>query len=120
MKVDIKRSESTVGLFKKKKVYVVTVTVLFSEEEKKVIEECDIVGHTICERPVRAGQKPFVDPTIWHLRVGSVITGEPNAHEFFTLSEANNYNDALPDSLRNVKRFIENNSRPQEDTSFEL
>ena len=120
MKVDIKRSEQTRGLFKKTTEYHVSVSVQFSEEEKKVIEECDISGNVICERPTRAGMKAFEDPSIFHLRVLSLLKDKPDVFEFENLADANEYNDAIPPSLKNLKDFIERNSSPQEDTSFEL
>ena len=50
----------------------------------------------------------------------SLLPGKPDKYEFENLADANEYNDALVPSLKNLKGFIESNGRPVADTSIEL
>ena len=120
MKIDIKRGEEKAGLIFKKTYYTVTVTVQFSEEEKKVIQLTKTENHIVTERPKRAGIKDNAPDDIWHLRVRTLLPGKPDKYEFENLADANEYNDALLPSLKNLKGFIEKNAKPVADTSVEL
>ena len=120
MKIDITRGEKTVGFIKKTKQYTVTLTVLFSDEEKQVIKEAKFEKYVLVERPVRAGIKDNSMPDIWHLRVSKLLDGKPDEYEFDTIVEENDYNDALMPALKNLKNNIIVHGRPVENTSVEL
>lgn len=120
MKVYIKRTEETRGLIFKKKDFVVTVTVLFTEEEKKVIELAKFGDLVLVERPTRAGINDHSMPDIWHLRVSQLLKGEPDKYEFEDIAAANDYQNQLPDALRALKDLIEKHVEAPKDQSFEL
>src|SRR5688572_27838977 len=108
MKVDISRKEDTHGLLFKKKVYVVTLNVQLTEEEKKAIELANIRNHVLVERPPRAGVKDSAGAEdVFHLYVRHILNGKPDVYEFSDLGQAMEYQEALPDALRALKGIIE-------------
>lgn len=121
MKVDIKRTEEMRGFIFKKKDFVVTVTVQFTEEEKKVIELAKYSDYVLVERPPRAGVKDGAGlEDVFHLRVGHLLKGTPDKYEFEHVDDADRYQRALPEELKNLKQAIENYVETPKDQSFEL
>lgn len=120
MKVDIKRTEETRGLIFKKKDFVVTVTVLFTEEEKKAIEMAQLEKYVLVERPPRAGVDGKGVEDVFHLRVRHLLKGTPDKYEFEHVDDADAYQRALPEELKNLKQAIQNYIDTPKDQSFEL
>lgn len=122
MKVDIKRGESTtkVGMFKKIPVHTVSLDVAFTEEEKKAIEMLDIGGHVLIERRPPPGVNASGIEDVFHLHVRHLLKNEPNVHEFERLDDANSYANEIPDALRTLKSYLEENMNVPGDSSFEI
>jgi hypothetical protein len=121
MKVDINRTEETRGLVFKKKDFVVTVTVHFTEEEKKVIELAKYGDYVLVERPPRAGVKDGKGlEDVFHLRVRHLLKGTPDKYEFEHIDDANKYQNELPEALKALKSLIENYADAPTSQSFEL
>lgn len=109
------------GLIFKKKNFVVTVTVQFSEEEKKAIEMAQLSKYVLVERPIRAGVKDGAGlEDVFHLRVGHLLKGTPDKYEFEYIDDADRYHRALPEALKELKQAIENYVETPKDQSFEL
>jgi hypothetical protein len=121
MKVDIKRTEEMRGLIFKKKDFVVTVTVQFTEEEKKAIEMTKIGNYVLVERPPRAGVKDGKGlEDVFHLRVRQLLNGAPDKYEFERIDDANRYQHQLPEALKSLKALIEDYVEAPANQSFEL
>jgi len=117
MKVDIQRSEKTVGLIFKKPRYIVSVTVQFSEEEKALIKKMDVTNHIVIERPPLIGSNS--DPNHFHLRVRQLLKGK-DEWEFERLDEANSYYTELPGALKTMKEYLASDGNTSKSESFEL
>lgn len=138
MKIDIKSVEKkSGGMFFKKTLHGVALTVTFSEEERAIIRERRLENDIILERGYSAevnvekvanrtlvgkiakaaikGVDSFTpDLTVHKLLVGT------DTHFFHTPLEAKDYTDELKAKLPDFKVHVMENAAAGEDQSFEL
>jgi hypothetical protein len=138
MKVDIKNVEKKHGgMFSKKTLYGVELTVTFTEEEKAIIEERRLAKDIILERSLSADKDEFKEANRGlmsklataalsgsealhpHLTIAKLLKG-PDLHFFNTPLEAKDYTDTLKAQLPNFKAHVMLNATTGKDDSFEL
>ena len=138
MRVDIKPVEKSQGLVFKKKLHGVQLSVMFSEEEKAIIQERKL-GHTILlERAtpadVDAGKHANrglakkmltaavsgMDANHFHLTFSKLMHG-PDTYFFETPIEVKEYiHELKEDILPLAKAYLEGNKEAADADSFEL
>lgn len=123
MKVSISHSEKKTGLFRKSTHYIVALQVVFSEEEKAIIQERDLRYTTIMERNAPS-TRPKDDekfPDIHHLTISKLLDGKPDEYALSNPALAKEYEDVLRAQLPHLKKLIEDNAAvDRSDDSFEL
>ena len=138
MKVDMKNVEKKVGgMFSKKTLYGIELTVTFNEEERAIITERKLADVNILEREFSADfdvgkeanrslvgkiAKAVVSGTERlnpNLTIQKLLDG-PDTHFFLTPIEAKNYTVELREKLPEFKDYIMNNAETGKDDSFEL
>ena len=137
MKVNIKHVKKTTGLISKKNLHGVALAVLFSDEEKAIIEERKLADTIIMERgaPADVDARKYANRGLMAKVVTSVLNG-PDANNFhLTISkllygidtyffdtsiEAKQYEQDLKEELPKLKNFIVDNETSGEGDSFEL
>jgi hypothetical protein len=118
MKIDITTNEVSTGLIKKTKHHQVNLTVLFSEEEKQIISDCELGKVIVLERGTPSNRKDSVEG-LWNLTIDMLVYGK-DEYAFATPAEAKNYVEELKEQLPLLKDHIMSNADGVEDTSFEL
>lgn len=137
MKVNIKHVNKTTGLISKKNLHGVALAVLFSEEEKAIIEQRKLADTIIMERgaPADVDAKKHANRGLMAKVVTSVLSG-PDANNFHltiskllygidtyffdTSDEAKQYEQDLKEELPKLKNFIVDNETSGDGDSFEL
>lgn len=138
MKVTIRHVEKSKGLIFQKKLHGVELSVVFSEEEKAIIEKRSIGGDILLERGVPAdvdaekhanrGLTKIVataviagkDANHFHLTFNKLLRGT-DTYFFDTPIEAKEYEELLKtDTLPNAKAYIVGNETTGTGDSFEL
>lgn len=138
MKVDIKPVEKTLGMIRKTTLHGVELTVIFSEEEKAVIEERGLFRVTLMERDVPADVDPEkvanrglvkkiaiaavsgTDALTYDLTFMTLLNGT-DTYYFFTPLDAKAYIAELKeDILPKTKQYLELNAEAASEDSFEL
>lgn len=109
MRVSIEHSTTTTGMLKKKTHYVVTVTVKFSPEEMKVLNDVDLGDIGVLDRPWTSVSTPPQDGETQPLLIKFLMTGQPNAHAFTTPGDARDYAEAVEAKMPELKGLIEHN-----------
>jgi hypothetical protein len=126
MRVSIEHSQATTGLFLKTNHHVVSVTVIFSEEEKHVLKRHG--DAIVVERgPDSERQGKFTAAQVadlgdaFSLKISTLLRGKADRYTFSTPGEAKEYDELVRGSLQNLKNYITNNSvAPTGTETFEL
>jgi hypothetical protein len=100
MKVDITHDEVTKGLVFKKQQHVVAFRVEFTEAEKKVIKEHNMAFMELVDLPPKGSMHRTVRPTHF-------LKTSTDKREFDTKYEAQQFDDKLVASLKQLKAMIE-------------
>ncbi len=138
MKIDIKPVEKTQGLLRRTTLHGVELTVLFSEEEKAIIQERKLGLANLMDRPIppdvnaekiekRGLAKKLViaaamgsDALGYHLTFNKLLKG-PDTYFFRTPIEAKDYIAELKEEvLPLAKGYLEGNKDAATSDSFEL
>ena len=138
MRVEIQHVEKSQGLVFKKKFYGVTIRVTFSEEEKQIIDDRKLGRIVILERPAPAdvdaekhanrglatklltAAVKGIDANHFSLTIGKLVSG-PDTYHFDTIVEAKEYEEALRESMHDLKGYITaSEGVAQKSDSFEL
>jgi hypothetical protein len=122
MKVDIGHSEVQKGFLKKTTYHVVRVSIQFSEEEKQIIKQHNLMDYTVLDRDISVDRDPHGEKEgHMPLLVDDLVSFSYDEYLLLTPGEAKNYEAALIDGLKNLKDLIENNTEIEtKSTSFEL
>ena len=126
MRVSIEHTQETTGIFSKQTHYVVSVTVLFSEEEKHVLKPMkDAIVVDRGPDSKRQGKFSAAEEEELHdafcLKVSDLLKGKTDRYTFASPAEAKEYDALVRASLQNVKDHIINNAEaPSGTDTFEL
>ena len=116
MRVEIKPRAKTRGILRKRKYYLVHLTVTFSEEEKAIIKESNLEHDVIVERSRRGFRGRERDNSITF----QSLMRRPDQFQAVNQIEASNYIETLKDSLTAAKQFLQANTGGLPDETFEL
>ena len=123
MKIDIKHEEIQSGLIFKKTHYAVVLHVIFSEEEKSIIENRGIRRDVVLKRGVPSNRDPSKYqnlPDTFDLEIFMLMDG-PDQYALATPLEAKEYEAQLVEALPNLKEYIMANADLSgQGQSFEL
>ncbi len=117
MRVDIQHRDENVGLVFKKMVPAIVLTIQFSPEEIKTIEEKGLKEFTFHEPPLYSGLEP-------HLQIGLVIKhflpGKSRRTLYDTKAHAQADDPRLRENLKKLKELIEAHSQEPQSGAYEL
>ena len=144
MKVDVKPVEKKIkaGMFKKRDVHGVALTVTFNEEELAIIKERQLEKHVIIDRSVPADMDPDkveakrsgglgmartlakaaikgTDSLTFDLTVTKLLNGTDTYYIGDVLTNKQ-YIEEIKEAMRQLKHLIEASRETSEETSFEL
>ena len=144
MKVDVKPVEKKIkaGMFKKRDVHGVALTVTFNEEELATIKERQLEHHVIIDRSIPADLDPDkveaknsgafgiaknlakaaikgTDSLTYNLTVTKLLNGTDTYYVGDVLTNKQ-YIDEIKEGMTQLKHLIEASQETPEDTSFEL
>lgn len=137
MKVTIKNVEKIQGIFFAKKLYGVATHVIFTEEEKAIIDQRGIGELFLMERDIPADVDPekFNNRGITKKLATAIVKGSGSGHFHLTASKLmrdtdtyymfdehhrNVYHEDIRKALQTLKELIESTATVVEDDSFEL
>jgi hypothetical protein len=138
MRVSIEHTEKSQGLIFKKKLYGLSLTVTFSEEEKQVIEDRKLHRTIIIERgppadvnaekhanrglaaKIATAAIKGADANNFHLTIGKLLKGK-DTYFLDEVVEAKAYEEEVRDSMHKLKSYITlSEGIEQKSDSFEL
>lgn len=137
MRVDIKHVEKKQGLLFGTKLYGVECTVVFSDEERQIIEERDLKPVVFMERraPADVDEEKHESRGLGKKLLTAAVKGrDANSHglsfnkllrgadTYFTPSpaDAKFYEEDLVEALKTAKKYLEANEETGGSSSFEL
>ena len=127
MRVSIEHREKYAGLFRNIPQVEVLTAVQFSEVELEIIESRRLEDYIVLERaPDSHTMKKFgpgeyeACADLYYLRVKDLMRGKPDRFTFDTPVEAKLYEQALSDTLREMKAFLEAAASPSGAHVFEI
>ena len=111
MRVRIEHVEVRRGFLFKRAFHEVHLTADFSHEEKQIVRQRYLEDHVVLER-VPADARPDDDPEWYALRVKHLFERKPDKHRCATPSDAKRYAAELPDVMRSMKAWLDENAEP--------
>jgi hypothetical protein len=123
MRVTIEHGEKTKGFLNVKKFSTVSVQVLFSEEEKLLIESQDMINYILVERAPSAEVAVYEtdDLAKFYLRISHLFAGEAEVWCARTIRDAKEYQELVTNNLGNLKSYLTDTTEIEEKTTtFEL
>lgn len=142
MKVDIKNVTKTQGMFKKRELQGIELTVTFNEHELAIIKERQLEGNVIIDRGIPADVDPAkiakkaasgfgiattiakaaikgTDALSYNLTITKLLKG-PDTYYTGDVLNNKNYIEEVKEGMRQLKYLIDQSETSAEDTSFEL
>ncbi|WP_299919330.1 hypothetical protein [uncultured Roseobacter sp.] len=119
MRISIKHQTIRKGLLFKTTYYEVALTVLFTHEEIQIIRQCKLMKTKLFDRRPATAKVDDRDSK-FELTVGDLINGKTDRFLCATPSAAKRYEEALLDTLQQLKLWIGDNADEADDFAVEL
>ncbi len=119
MRISIKHDTIRKGLILKTTYYQVSLTVLFSHEEKQILRQRNLLKTKLLNRRPATAKVDDRDAK-FELLIGDVINGKPDHFLCANPSAAKRYQDVLIDALQQLKLWISDNAELGDDFVVEL
>lgn len=119
MRIKIKHSPQSVGILFKKTFVEVATTVLFSHEEIQIIRQRSLAGTKLMTRRPATAKVDDHDEQ-FDLLVRDVLNGKTDRFLLADPSAAKRYQDALLETLAQLKLWISDNAELGDDFVVEL
>ena len=132
MKISLSRQQKSKGFLIPKTVYVVSLQVTLDNEERAIITSRNLSRYTFAMQPwyttisdalelARSGSERMLGGILIPMWVGDLLKSKPIETTFPDLPKAIEFEAELKDSLKNLKKFIDNASGPTDSKDeFEL
>ncbi len=119
MRINVRHTNKQVGLLFKKTFIEVSVSVLFSHEETQIIRQRNLTRTKLMtRRPATAKVDDHDEP--FELQVRDILNGKTDRFLLADPSAAKRYQDALLETLAQLKLWISDNAEIGDDFVVEL